>query len=232
MESTTRWAELVPLVEATGDKMLEQYARTNLVTGLLDHDDLAAALKELPKADLLAQGAKGDAALLQRAVHPLIAFHKQRFGQAAELATAIAQEAQASGDVGTAVEYFAQATRYHLAAKQLAAARAAHARAQNALGKTPPPDATQTFELSTARLEAGEGKLREALARAEKILAVFKAEHSLTSELEARLVVGQIELALDPPAGRAKLRQLAADARSTGHLFLARQASRATPFGR
>ncbi|HXO40307.1 MAG TPA: tetratricopeptide repeat protein, partial [Thermoanaerobaculia bacterium] len=78
--------------------------------------------------------------------------------------------------------------------------------------------------LAKARAEAAAGRPAAARAAAAAALAVASGTHALASALEARLVLGELDLRERPAAGAQALRALAQEARVKRFLLIARRA--------
>jgi hypothetical protein len=88
--------------------------------------------------------------------------------------------------------------------------------------------------LAQARVEAAAGRLAKARELAEAARERAEKARAPASTLEARLVLGEIDLKEHPGdgAGRKRLQELAREAKAKGYLLIARKGERAVSFRR
>jgi len=138
--------------------------------------------------------------------------------QSAQAFTAMHQ----SGNVALALATGALA---EIQLRQGAAAAADCERARAALAGNRQNQANLFVLLTKARVEAANGRPAPARALAAAARARAEGTHALGSVLEARLILGEIELREDPEAGARQLQTLAREARAKSFLLIAGKAA-------
>ncbi len=139
--------------------------------------------------------------------------------QSAQAFTAMHQ----SGNIAVALATGALA---EIQLRQGAAAAADCERARAALAGNRQNQANLFVLLAQARVEAANGHPARARALAAAARARAEKAQSLGSVLEARLILGEVELGEDPEAGAAYLLTLAREARAKSFLLIAGKAER------
>ena len=112
------------------------------------------------------------------------------------------------------------------AAGDVAAARAEVRRARGLAGPVIPPEVRFVLAVAEGRVRAAVGDAAGASKSLEATAAEARAAGLKAYELEARLALAEVEMRSGrAEAGRARLREVASEARSKGLELLARQAA-------
>jgi hypothetical protein len=193
-----------------------------LAEGRLDEADVIfrrtlAAHQKAGEEDVVAQTRMSLAQVLTEEGHPVEGLALAR--QAIQTFTAMHQ----SGNLALAL---ATGARAEIALHQTAAAAADCARARGEIRTNRQNLPNITVFLAQARTEAAAGHLPEARALADAARARAEKARALGSVLEARLVLGEIELK-EPSmaaAGKKRLQELAGEAKAKSFFLIARKA--------
>ena len=210
-------------------------------SGIARHqDDRAAVLfaeDRLPEADreyreaLAArdQGGEADAAAQTRMSLAQLRLEEGHPAEGLALARQSARGFAAMHQSGNAALALATAALAEVALHQLPAAAADAERAQAALRDNRQNQANLFVLLARSRVEAAAGHLAAAHALAESARARAEKAHALAAALEARLILGELDLT-DPTradGAASRLQALAGEAKARQFLLIARKAETA-----
>jgi eukaryotic-like serine/threonine-protein kinase len=225
----THIAEAISLSGETGDKDLSATAALEMGQVLRDTGDLNAARKSLEQALAIRTeiGEKTGVAEVE-AVLAQLALDEKDPARGASLAAKAVEEShreKASDLEAGALAVLAEA---NLGLKKIDAAREAIGRAQAIAAKSEERHVISSVGISAARVLAAAGHRDEAIASLEEALGSVSKLGLVELQFEARLAVGEIEIAAGKvAAGRARLAELEKDAAAKGYLLFQRKAREA-----
>jgi eukaryotic-like serine/threonine-protein kinase len=221
--------EAVALAAETGTKDLSGTSLLSLGQVQRDEGDLAAARKSLEQSLAIrnAIGEKAGAAETE-AMLAVLALDEKDASRASALAGKAVDEAhreKASDLEAGALAVLAEA---NLRLKKIDAAREAIGRAKAISAKSEERHVISSVAITAARVTAAAGHRDEAITSLEDVLASVSKLGLVELEFEARLALGEIEIAAGRgAAGRARLAKLEKDAAAKGYLLFQRKAHEA-----
>ncbi|MCP4661954.1 MAG: protein kinase [bacterium] len=208
---------------------LTAYVLDGLGQVLLAEGDLAGAQKALDESIAIRSdlGERGTVAETQ-STYAVLWLELENPSKAAAVARQAAEKFHQEERRDEAARAYTRLARAFLAQGRLAEARNIHVSATQYANRSESPQLRLSVDITAARLLAadGDGDADAALRRLESILDEATERRLSGLELEARLALGQIELASGKTtAGRLRLESLAADADSKGFRLIASKAA-------
>jgi serine/threonine protein kinase/tetratricopeptide (TPR) repeat protein len=203
----------------------QPYPMSGIGDVLLAQGDLAAARTQYEQALAICAEIKDEDFTAQ--IHTTVAYMawlEGKYSEGETLARASAAAFDKTNSTGSSAWAHAILARNLLSEGKLAEARTAASQAValagRAAGQSPRFEAT----LADAPVQAKSGKTADARRALEGMLAAARKFGYRLYELQARLALGELELASATPSARQHLEALQADAKSQGALLIASQA--------
>ena len=224
--SQTHIAEAISFAGETGTKDLSATGLLGLGQVLRDSGDLVGARKSVEQALAIRTeiGQKAGEAEVE-AMLAVLALDEKDPARAASIAGKAVEEAhreKASDLEAGALAVLAEAD---LGLKKVDAAREAIGRAKVIAGKSEERHVISSVGISAARVLAASGRRDEAITSLQDVLVSVTKLGLVELEFEARLALGEIEIAAGKvAAGRARLTELEKDAEGKGYLLFVSKA--------
>jgi tetratricopeptide (TPR) repeat protein/tRNA A-37 threonylcarbamoyl transferase component Bud32 len=221
--------EAIALAAETGTKDLSGTSLLTLGQVQRDEGDLAAARKSVEQSLAIRNeiGEKVGAAETG-AMLAVLALDEKDAARAAELAGKAVEEAHREKTSDLEAGALAVLAEADLGLKKIDAAREAIARAKAIASKSEERHVISSVTIAAARVTAASGHRDEAIASLEDVLAGVTKLGLVELEFEARLALGEIEIAAGKVTeGRGRLAELEKEAAAKGYLLYQRKAHEA-----
>ena len=228
-EAQARIAEAITLSGETGDKNLSATAALGMGQVLRDTGDLAGARKNVEQA-LAIRTELGEKAGVAEAEAVLAEFalDEKDPARAASLAQKAVEESHREKAPDLEAGALAVLAEADLGLKKIDAAREAIGRARAITSKSEEQHAVVSVGIAAGRVLADSGHRDDAITALQDVLGRVTKIGLVELEFEARLALGEIEIAAGKVAeGRGRLAELEKDAAARGYLLFQRKAHEA-----
>ncbi len=221
-EAENRNQQALAIGRELGSSHLSAYVLHSLAEVRLAAGDLDAAKETAAESrSLLSELTPGEKELLRSR----LLFESDELEEAVEAARKVARDLRAEEQYDDEAAALAVLATAQLAKGDPDAARETIGLSRTAAGDSQNPRLRLTVELAGGRIDAAAGDTAAGRRRIEAALQEAARYGFAAFELEARLALGELEVAAGDAAGRRRLEALAEEARERGFGLVARKAS-------